>query len=482
MRGFIALVWLAASLLWLSHDHIVRDGDEEGHVGAAELLRIHLDGGELLTFVADTHHGDLGEYPPLYPSLVAAWWWAVGHGQPGHWSVRMVNLFSLLLAAWATSETARRLHGATGTESTPALRPGARAATTTFALTLTLPLANGLSRHFMPEGLLVALVAVSVLAALHARDRRTPAAAALLGSVLGLGLLVKQTFAPLVLLPLLVAAWGLGWLWLVVALVCGAVAAPWYVAHLGDQSHYIGQSLEGGTPISAWASLLYYPATLVYPVAGPVALIAGIAGVIVALRTQGKRAHRGTRIVFAWLLGLAVLTGIPKKYPRLAAPVAPALALAAGLGAASLRRRPMWAPVAATSAGAAVLTWASLTPPSSLPWVPRVEDRCPQQWLRPANSDDLGLSVLADLARIYPHASIAIDGAPELPCAVQTTHPYPHHVEPYLRREGLERAVYYEKDPSAGIQLSFRPIEMAGPNDVVSRSLGQAVHIDLRAP
>ena len=43
--------WLVASWAWLRSDALLRDGDEEGHVGAAELFRADLLQGDVAGFV-----------------------------------------------------------------------------------------------------------------------------------------------------------------------------------------------------------------------------------------------------------------------------------------------------------------------------------------------------------------------------------------------------------------------------------------------
>ena len=37
-RLMLTIAWLGLSVAWLDADRMVRDGDEEGHVGAAELF------------------------------------------------------------------------------------------------------------------------------------------------------------------------------------------------------------------------------------------------------------------------------------------------------------------------------------------------------------------------------------------------------------------------------------------------------------
>ena len=65
-----------------------------------------------------------------------------------------------------------------------------------FALTgvLCLPLGNGLTRHFMPEGALMAAVSLAILSMFRWVERPNLSRAVQLGAVLGLGLMTKQTF------------------------------------------------------------------------------------------------------------------------------------------------------------------------------------------------------------------------------------------------------------------------------------------------
>jgi len=479
MRAFLLLIWLAGSLLWLSQDHLIRDGDEEGHVGAAELLRLHLDGGELLAFAHDAWRGDLGEYPPLYPALVGMWWWLGGSGQPGAVPIRAINLLGLMLAAWATATLAARLQNARGYEPHPVLHPENTAAITAMALVLTLPLANGLARHFMPEGLLVGWVALSVLTATWTSDRGDNPSLAVLGVVLGLGMLIKQTFAPLAILPVVVAGAGIRTGWPLVLFVASVVAGPWYLDHWADQSRYVSQSVQAGPLGSQWAHLQYYPAALLHLIGGPVAVAAALVGAIIAARKGSKGPRRGLAIALAWLLGVAILAFIPKKYPRLAAPVAPALALLAGLGAAHLRRREVL-PVAAVVGGTAWLVWTSTTPPHTPSWVPTVDEKCPQRWIRPANPDDMGLSAIVDALSVAPEGALAVAHAPEIPCAVQTTHPWRNHLDPYLRRAGIERDVVDGTSRRAAVQATFLPEALAEPGDVAVPSLELVLRIETR--
>ena len=50
---------------------------------------------------------------------------------------------------------------------------------------------------------------------------------------------------------------------------------------------------------------------------------------------------------------------------------------------------------------------------------------------------------------------VGLSGDAEIPCAVQTTHPWSHHLQPYLRREGLEVEVRAGRVAGAAVQLTW---------------------------
>jgi len=460
----ILVGWLVGNLLWLRADALVRDGDEEGHVGAAELLRLHLDGGAWFQFVNDAWKGDLGEYPPLYPALVGAWWWLQGGGQPGAWSVRSVNLMGHLLAAGCVAWLAGHL-----------ARPAQRTLSVWLGLglTLCLPLAAGLSRHFMPEGLLVGLVALSVLLAALAADRRSPWLAGMLGISLGVGVLVKQTFLPLAVLPVVAAGWRMGRLWGVVAVPALGCAGPWLLAHLGEQAGYVSSSVQSGHTTSQLAHLAYYPALVPHLLAGPVLAVAAGVGAVALARSD----RRGLSIGLAWVLGLALFMVIPKKYPRLVAAVSPGFALLAAIGLPRLKLGPQLSGVAALLA-AGWLVWQTVGVPSDPTWLPVVDEKCPQRWLRPPNPDAMGLPELADHVRTTGAQTLRLVDPPELPCAVQTTHPWANHLDPYLRREGLE--VQVVDTAEADVVVTFLPASLAAPADTLLPSLGLVMRLSGR--
>ena len=66
------------------------------------------------------------------------------------------------------------------------------------------------------------------------------------------------------------------------------------------------------------------------------------------------------------------------------------------------------------------------------------DDRCPQIWNRPPQSSDLGLKEVHEWIQRKEDTSHLPIYAEPIPCDIQTTHPYPYHVEIYLRRRGIE--------------------------------------------
>lgn len=461
------LLWLAASLAWVAQDEMVRDGDEEGHVGAAELFRDQLAQGQFMQFGADAAAGKLGEYPPLYPALVGTWWRLSGIGAPRHVLVRGFNLLGLLLAAWAVGTIAGRRQGVKGW--TPdRFGPAEAAAAGASLFVLGLPLSNGLARHFMPETWLTAAVALSVAAAVWMASGRGAGRAVLLGLALGAGMLIKQTFLVYALLPVVVAAWSERWRLGIAALVASGVAGPWYFRNFADQLRYGTESAGSATTASVLDQLAYYPLVLLWSGWGPVLTAAAVVALGVALL---RGARRDVWIGLAWLLGgLVILMIIPKKYPRLLLPLAPAAGLFVGAALARVKHRwftfGLWA-----AAATAWLATTSVTESRVPEMVRAVDPQCLQRWLRPPQADDLGLGAVVAAVQGAPEGVVAVQGAPEIPCEVQTTHAWLGHLEPRLRREGLEREVRTGRIRGAAVQVDWTA-DPGDPSWVAVTALG----------
>lgn len=452
--GGLAL-WLGGNLAWLRADRLVRDGDEEGHVGAAELFLHEALSGDLLAFVDMAWRGSLGEYPPLFPAVVGGVWALVGGGDPGRLAVRGVCLAGVLLAALCMGRVAEEHVDARGHRADDPAPTGPLAGALAFVLTLSLPLAGGLSRHFMPEGLLVGMVGLAVASASWAGAAPSVWRGLVLGAVCGLGLLTKQTFVLYAVVPVVILAAPLRRAALGTVVGAAAVAGPWYGAQLVRQLAYVQGSVGGGGAASSVAHLLYYPALLPWSLAGPVVLGAALVSLMVLQRSGVRDSRRGLAAAMGWLaVTLALLTVIPKKYPRLGAPLGLPVVLLAALGLPRSERRGPASVVVAVGA----MAWSAgltATGQQSAPWTPTVDPRCEQRWLRPPAPELLGLDAVVAAVRVAPPGVVAVSGNPEIPCTVQTTHGWLSHLEPALRRAGLEREVVVGVRRSAAVQVVF---------------------------
>jgi len=449
LLGAICTLWLALSSFWVFSDKLVRDGDEEGHVGAAELFRGDLAQHDWLGFLARLSFGQMGEYPQAFAAGIGAWWWAVGSGAPDTTLVRSICLLSLLLTALATGRIARRYVEKQGAGTAEII---------TVIAVLALPLGNGLTRHFMPEAALMAAVALALLAAHRLVERPTIYRGLQLGLALGLGLLTKQTFALLIFVPILVC---LGrphrsnWRPLAVsALVTTAIAGPWWIANAAAQTTYAGASIQGAGNANIWGHLAFYPSTLLGLGLGP-----GLIAVTLIALFGPTRSTKTRGLIFAsaWLLGgMLILVLIPKKYPRLIAPLMPAVPLLIGIGWTRLDG--LWKKISSTGLALSFI-WLGLgstqhfgpTQAKTLPGDPG----CPQIWLRAPSRNDLGLSRVAAMLEKHPAGAVLLFDDPDIPCAIQTTHNWGSHLGPYLRRSGSDREIHTDPARPHRFVLSF---------------------------
>ncbi|MCK6514564.1 hypothetical protein L6R46_05860 [Myxococcota bacterium] len=460
--GVVALV-VGLQARWLGRDQLLRDGDEEGHVGAAELFLHDLLAGDVSSFIARLLWEDMGDYPSLYPGLVGLWWWGMGGGPPEAVAVRAVNSVFLGLAGLGVLGLGRRLGLGWG------------AAALAGALTLALPLNLGLSRAFMPEGALTALTALTLWAATGLRERRFLMPAVGVGLGLGLAALTKQT-APLFVLPGLFALARPG-PWIIWAAVGASVAAPWWALNFEEQRAYAASSVVYEVEGSALSQAFYYPRVLWEGALGPVWVLVAVVAAALALRETTTR--RLAVVALSWTLGgLLLLTLIPKKYDRLAAPLLPGLALV--IGAAAMTR-PRFGLAALGLVG-----WSGWMSEAETPFnTPSEAERafhpgCPQRWLRPPSPEgDLGIQAVVRAVAERPPSSLAVVGSLDIPCAVQTTFPWEQQLGPALRRAGVD--VPEASPEAAGLTIILGPAgEGAGELIVPIPTLGAEATLDWR--
>jgi 4-amino-4-deoxy-L-arabinose transferase-like glycosyltransferase len=226
------------------------------------------------------------------------------------------------------------------------------------------PLLYGLSRAFLVESLLTALVCAAAWRV--AEGAREPREGLRLGALLGLGLLAKASF------PLFVA--GFAWsrrrdlaLHARPALAVGAaLAATWYAFNLPYAAKFALDAAFGGLAADyGRASPLDFPVRLsAQALSWPLAAAALVAAV--------RRPDAGSRFALAWAAPLLVFAFSANLEPRLWAPALPAFALLAARAVLGFESRALRA--AATSALLAACGFVfvrqtfTLPPGRAMPW------------------------------------------------------------------------------------------------------------------
>ena len=422
---FFVLGWWFTNLWWISRDRLLRDGDEEGHVGAMELFKDHWVEQGIGHWFWEIWAGNYGEYPPLFAGLMGAWWGGVtqicGSVAPESVLVRGVLLIWPFLTALAVSRMAHRL----GFNWKVAL-----------IVTLSIPLQVGLGRHFMPENMMVAFSTLAICASVEWYNKPTLRMASLIGAFMGLGLLTKQTM--ILVSPMVVAV-----VWLnkgthrhhaiLSIVVTSIIFGPWIFDQLSAQSLYLLSSSESKIESSLWTRLVYPPITLFYGL-GILVLPMGL-----AVRKIDKR--QIPLWLWIWTGTLIVFMILPKQYPRLLLGWLPVT----GLWIAHLWNNPSHTPKS-IAIGLLAIYIHTMHPIQqqvqefyTQTMFSSVDDGCPQVWMRPPSSNDGHLSqISAQLEKSVEPQTVVIKGSPNIPCSIQTTHPWRSHLEPYLRRRNLD--------------------------------------------
>lgn len=316
---------LGATAWHLAHNAAPPTWDDAWYLETSFRLFSALKAGHFTTAYLDAFHIKA----PLLSLLPLPLYAAFGIGERvAVW----VNLPLAALTAWGWSRAAAvwwRGHPRAGEISALA-----------GALAALLPLAYGLSRVFMVETLVSALLAFWAwrCAAARPEDR---AEGVRLGILLGLGLLAKVTF------PLL--AFGLVWPARerlkphvkTALLIGGCIAATWYAANLpyvlgfawsagfGD----LARDYSTGSGLTArldWAVSLMRNG-LSWPLAAAMAAVG-----LGALRTDREFFDTGTRAALWGLAPLLVFAAGVNPEPRLAAPLLPLFVVLAARAAVSL--------------------------------------------------------------------------------------------------------------------------------------------------
>lgn len=195
------------------------------------------------------------------------------------------------------------------------------------AISGTMPLLYGLSTWYLVEYTLAAWVAVTILLLMRASDFEDPRAAVLLGAALGVGLMLKASFAVFVAAPIAYALYQAQRRMRAIILMlapCALVAAPWYILHGRETLRNAIDAAYGAVPTAAQGTgaILSFGAIASY--AKNVGLD-GLSILYVVLLVVFVR--RSPRIIGLWLAPLPVFVFAGNKDLRYPAPIFPALAL-----------------------------------------------------------------------------------------------------------------------------------------------------------
>ena len=464
IRRLILVEWAGLSLAWLSK--IGSSAMETKVTSGLPAHLLDLSRAQPRPFFSVCGWA-IWEVPQAFSALVGSWWWAMGAGLPAESPFAPSLQASLLLAALATARVATRFVNPDRRGHRPN-RARDRAAST---------LANGVTRHFMPEGLLMAAVALTILAAQRWAERPTLGRAVWLGAAMGAGLLTKQTFILLALPPVAFLTLGLikrQWVSAGVSLlVTLTISGPWWLTRIQDQLSYASASAAGHGSGGFLDHALYYPTILAKLGLGPPLTALGLWATWRLLRQTTPQTRRGLLVAGLWLVGgLFVLSLIPKKYPRLLAPLTPSIGILLAM---------VWARGVSDRriVGAGLVLGAAWTLAASTGHTPlltrhaAIDPGCPQQWLRAPSNNDLGLSRVAATLSDAPPGGVSISQDIAIPCDVQTTHDWAQHLGPYLRRSGSDREVEVAAEPTG--RFIIRVSGAAGGIPV--EGTGQSLHI-----
>jgi 4-amino-4-deoxy-L-arabinose transferase-like glycosyltransferase len=334
--GLLVTLWflhVAANFIWLKVDTLPPFWDTAGH--AISALRV-----AQLPFVTDfpTTLNDLlaiVPYPPLMylaSAPLALLFWPTVDSLLGV-SVLFIGLLLLSTYGIADAFAGRKV--------------GLLAA---FIVSM-YPIIYGLSRHYLLDLPLVAMVALAIWLLIRTEDFERRGPAILTGLSLGLGMLIKWTFAVFVTGPFLLSIARVlmkrtknRWLNLSLALLVGAItAAPWYLHNLFNLLDFLGLggiygTKEGDPLVGSWESSLYYVESLLETqILFPFALLFLI-GLILLLTKYGIKYETG--LLLSWIIiPLVIFTNFINKDIRYTLPYLPAMAVITALGIASLEQK-----------------------------------------------------------------------------------------------------------------------------------------------
>lgn len=438
---FFNIIWWIIQICWLWNDRVLQDGDEKGHVEAMELFKLdwqsHSFFEGLYRCGQNIWMGNYGEYPPLFAAIYGTVWALLecclqSTVSPYSPLLRLWLLCPLWISSMCMARIVYRYKGDWEF---------------TWMIMLCLPLGNGIARHYMPENFILLFTSLSMLFSLEFSQKIQWWKMAILGITVGLGLLSKQTFiiiAPLVIFTMFLERKQSPAL-LQAMLWAGLIAIPWYLQQFSAQSAYLLSSSQAKMPHHWIWQILFYPSSILLLGWG---LLISL-GTIIALFNIRKHRIFCPLWLKVWLCTLVIFMILPKQYPRLLLGWLPCAAILMGLAFQQCRVHSKILISSVLFVSTIFSSWTDYPQQIFHHHIqPKIDDGCPQVWLRPPQHHDLWMNKIADMAKNYPFASIEVLGDHEIDCQLQSTHSWNSHLDPFLRMMGLDRDIkFHDKEP-----------------------------------
>ena len=111
-------------------------------------------------------------------------------------------------------------------------------------LILLLPMANGIGRHLMPEGLVMCALTLTMAVGDMLLEKTTRWRLVAFGLILGLGALSKHNYIVLGAIPIAWLFWKLGTKSLIPILISSLIAAPWYLTVGLSKQAYVQSTFD----------------------------------------------------------------------------------------------------------------------------------------------------------------------------------------------------------------------------------------------
>ncbi|HEY1496238.1 MAG TPA: glycosyltransferase family 39 protein [Candidatus Solibacter sp.] len=300
----LALLFAASSLAWVMLDRSPPNWDDAWYLTNSLTVYDALTHGGVAGYLTKLN-SVFGFKAPLIAALPAPFYLIFGR----RWhAAYLVNIASMFLLFTALYRLASRWWNS-------------RAAVFAIAIAGTMPLLYGLSRWYMAEYVLTALVAAAVCALVESEFLW-------FGVLSGFGLLLKVSY-PLFVLPVFLYVWSKSAqrvrTLLLAAIPCLAIALPWYVGHLRptlanalDAGFGAPAAIQGTGPIFAIHTIALY---LSHVAANGISYYFLFLALV--LTPWAFRAMKAMALLAAWVVPFALFLFGGNKDVRYIAPLCP---------------------------------------------------------------------------------------------------------------------------------------------------------------